>query len=169
MVLITNSLFNNYHIINMMGWFSWLSMLLFFLCVNPSHPLCHPSESSALLSFKNSFSVTNERCGDSNSTISWGMSEDCCSWSGVSCDEANGHVISLYLHCSGLRGVIDSNNSLFSLTRLQTLLLSRNDFEGSEISPNFGSLSGLIHLDLDRKSTRLNSSHSGESRMPSSA
>ena len=26
-----------------------------------------------------------------------------------------------------------------------------------------------IHHDLDRKSTRLNSSHSGESRMPSSA
>ena len=28
---------------------------------------------------------------------------------------------------------------------------------------------GLTHTELDRKSTRLNSSHSGESRMPSSA
>ena len=28
---------------------------------------------------------------------------------------------------------------------------------------------GYVHPDLDRKSTRLNSSHSGESRMPSSA
>ena len=28
---------------------------------------------------------------------------------------------------------------------------------------------GVFHQDLDRKSTRLNSSHSGETRMPSSA
>ena len=30
-------------------------------------------------------------------------------------------------------------------------------------------LDSLYHLHVDRKSTRLNSSHSGESRMPSSA
>ena len=36
------------------------------------------------------------------------------------------------------------------------------------ISPNH-SISNVFLVDSDRKSTRLNSSHSGESRMPSSA
>ena len=42
--------------------------------------------------------------------------------------------------------------------------LSKADKEQSHIN-----ITGAENVDLDRKSTRLNSSHSGESRMPSSA
>ena len=151
--------------LNPMGLFSWLGLLLFFfnlLCSLSSplspptpllhHPLCHPYESSALLAFKNSFPIINDtsRCynPNANSSVSWDMGRDCCTWSGVTCDEITGHVIGLHLPCRGLRGVIDSNNSLFSLSHLQTLILSFNDFEGSTISPEFGRFAGLVHLDL---------------------
>ncbi|WMV56537.1 hypothetical protein MTR67_049922 [Solanum verrucosum] len=70
------------------------------------------------------------------------MSRDCCSWSGVKCDEMTG------LSCSGLVGKIDSNNSLFQLTHLQRLDLSNNDFSNSHISPQFGRFSSLTYLDL---------------------
>ncbi|PHU17166.1 hypothetical protein BC332_12861 [Capsicum chinense] len=76
------------------------------------------------------------------------MSRDCCSWDGVICDEMTGHVVELDLSCSQLVGNIDSNSSLFQLSRLQRLNLSRNTFSNSHISPLFGRLSSLTHLDL---------------------
>ncbi|XP_024021935.1 receptor-like protein 9DC3 [Morus notabilis] len=80
--------------------------------------------------------------------MSWNTSRDCCTWSGVTCDEVTGHVVRLELGCSGLQGIIHSNNSLFLLTHLQTLILSHNSLHGSEISPQFGSFSSMLHLDL---------------------
>ncbi|XP_024021950.1 receptor-like protein Cf-9 homolog [Morus notabilis] len=151
-----------------MVFFQLLSLLLFFL-PSPStslpalpsrpSPLRHPHESTALLQFKNSFSKINNSLrfsvcaeqfgiGNPNSTMSWNMSRDCCTWSGVTCDEVTGHVIRLELGCSGLRGIIHSNNSLFLLTHLQTLILSQNSLYGSEISPQFGRFVSLTHIDL---------------------
>ncbi|PON94094.1 LRR domain containing protein, partial [Trema orientale] len=150
----------------MMGSFSCLCCLLLFFLIVPSPsnslssppppPLCHPHESSALLQFRNSFSNLNYSysfCGSAanpNSTISWDMdmSRDCCTWSGVTCDEAAGRVIRLDLECSGLQGILDSNNTLFSLGHLQSLDLSGNYFYGSEISSQFGRFPNMIHLDL---------------------
>ena len=115
--------------LNPIGLFSWLSLLLFFfnpLCslsspLSPAtpplhHPLCHPYERSALLSFKNSFPIINDTsyCLNPNSLMSWDMGRDCCTWSGVTCDDITGHVIGLHLHCRRLRGVVNSNNNLFS-------------------------------------------------------
>ncbi|PON93366.1 Leucine-rich repeat, typical subtype [Trema orientale] len=76
------------------------------------------------------------------------MSRDCCTWSGVTCDEVAGRVIRLDLECSGLQGILDSNNTLFSLGHLQSLDLSGNYFYGSEIAPQFGRFQNMIHLDL---------------------
>ncbi|XP_047249858.1 receptor-like protein Cf-9 homolog [Capsicum annuum] len=77
-------------------------------------------------------------------TSSWNMSNNCCSWDGVTCDEMTGHVIELDLRCSQIVGKIDSNSSLFQLSHLQRLDLSYNDFSGSHLSPKFGS----CHVDV---------------------
>ncbi|GMN62127.1 hypothetical protein TIFTF001_031207 [Ficus carica] len=157
----------------MMVFLAWLGLLFFFLITSPfnsssalpsshfpSHlPLCHPHESSALLHFKNSLSITNDTSyfsscsywygiNNPNSTVYWNMSRDCCTWSGVTCDEVSGHVVRLDLGCSGLHGIIHSNNSLFLLTHLQSLVLFSNQLYVSEISPHFGRFSSMIHLDL---------------------
>ncbi|XP_062081158.1 receptor-like protein 9DC3 [Humulus lupulus] len=147
-----------------MGLFSWLYSLIilfFFFFVtslsSPSPPpLCHPHESSALLHFKNSFTFYNDtffcmvayRINNPNNTISWNKNMDCCRWSGVTCDEVTAHIIRLDLTCSGLQGILHSNNSLFSLVHLQSLILSHNDFDGSKILSQFGKFSNMVHLDL---------------------
>ncbi|GMN63556.1 hypothetical protein TIFTF001_032628 [Ficus carica] len=150
-----------------MVFLAWLGLLFFFLITSPfnsssalpsshfpSHlPLCHPHESSALLHFDNSLSIFNYTycvygITNPNSTVDWNMSRDCCTWSGVTCDEVSGHVVRLDLGCSGLHGIIHSNNSLFLLTHLQSLVLFSNQLYGSEISPQFGRFSSMIHLDL---------------------
>ncbi|CAL8152133.1 unnamed protein product [Prunus armeniaca] len=98
--------------------------------------LCHPEDSSALLQFKNFFS------------ISWQKGKDCCTWSGVTCEKMTGHVIGLNLGYGGLQGNIHSNSSLFSLGHLERLDLSYNDFRGSPISSKFGGFVSMTHLDL---------------------
>ncbi|KAM6579401.1 hypothetical protein CsatA_003175 [Cannabis sativa] len=149
----------------MMGLFPWIYSLIFILTSSsslsmPSSSLCHPHETSALLHFKNSFSNINDTtyCYDyyygleivnPNSTISWDIkSKDCCRWSGVTCDDVTGHVIRLDLKCSGLQGILHSNNTLFYLSHLQSLILSGNDFSHSKISSEFGKFSNMVHLDL---------------------
>ncbi|XP_060973696.1 receptor-like protein 9DC1 [Cannabis sativa] len=149
-----------------MGLFPFLYSLIFILFFltsssssSSSSPLCHPHETSALLHFKNSFSNINGTtyCYDyydveivnPNTTISWDIkSKDCCRWSGVTCDDVTGHVIHLDLKCSGLQGFLHSNNALFSLSHLQSLILSYNNFSHSKISSEFGKFSNMVHLDL---------------------
>ncbi|PON51369.1 LRR domain containing protein [Trema orientale] len=135
----------------------WFVFLLFDSQVNSSlslsslsFPLCHLDESIALLQFKNSFfvsfSTSDDDCYDK--TNSWENGTNCCMWSGVTCDKSTGHVISLNVHCSGLQGILNSNNSLFSLSHLRTLVLSDNSFYGSPISSKFGKFTHLTHLEL---------------------
>ncbi|PON94082.1 LRR domain containing protein [Trema orientale] len=152
-----------------MGWSSWLLFLLFFVLhshqpllssplPSPSSPLCHPTESSALLQFSNSFSIiqnTDYHLYDWPNiimypkTVSWKNGTDCCSWDGVSCDRISGHVIGLDLSSSCLRGPLHSNNTLFSLRHLRSLILDFNDFSGSPIPPELGSFANLKWLSLD--------------------
>nr|XP_016448748.1 PREDICTED: receptor-like protein 12 isoform X2 [Nicotiana tabacum] len=118
--------------------------------------LCNKDQSISLLKFKQMFTVdpsASHFCSDygQNSypkTSTWNMSRDCCLWDGVTCDEFTGHVIELDLSCSQLKGIIDSNSSLFQLSHLQRLDLSSTYFFPSEISPLFGRFSSLTHLDL---------------------
>ncbi|KAH0724463.1 hypothetical protein KY285_000288 [Solanum tuberosum] len=89
---------------------------------------------------------------DYSKLLSWNKSIDCCSWDGVHCNEATGQVIELNLTRCGLQGKFHSNSSLFKLSSLKRLDLSKNNFSGSYISPKFGEFSSLTHLDLSYSS-----------------
>ncbi|XP_049386445.1 receptor-like protein Cf-9 [Solanum stenotomum] len=130
-------------------------LLIVFLCheVSSISILPHKHQIISLLKFKQSFTIDTSaviyNCPKPYpKTSSWNMSRDCCSWDGVVCDDITGHVIELDLGCSGLVGTIDSNSSLFQLSHLQRLDLSSNNFSNSQISPEFGKFSSLMHLDL---------------------
>ncbi|XP_034700975.1 receptor-like protein 43 [Vitis riparia] len=121
-------------------------------------PLCHDSEGSALLQFKQSFLIDEHASGDPSAYPKVAMwkshgegerqGSDCCSWDGVECDRKTGHVIGLHLASSCLYGSINSSSTLFSLVHLQRLDLSDNDFNYSEIPFGVGQLSRLRSLDL---------------------
>ena len=131
-------------------------ILFYLLGSSPSmHPQCHDDEMSALLQFKQSFTIEEFAsyfpiaC---NRVISWTPEgenrTDCCSWDGVNCDEDTGHVIGLNLNNSCLFGSINSNNALFRLIHLQKLNLADNCFNYSQIPSQVGNLSRLTHLNL---------------------
>ncbi|KAJ9678825.1 hypothetical protein PVL29_020889 [Vitis rotundifolia] len=119
-------------------------------------PLCHDSESSALLQFKHSFLIDGHASDDPSAypkVAMWkshgeGEGNDCCSWDGVECDRETGHVIGLHLASSCLYGSINSSSTLFSLIHLRRLDLSDNDFNYSEIPFGVGQLSRLRSLNL---------------------
>ncbi|QHO39483.1 Receptor-like protein [Arachis hypogaea] len=75
---------------------------------------------------------------------------DCCSWDGIECDEFTGHVIGIDLSSSQLYGSIDANSSLFSLVHLQSLDLSDNDFNHSQIPTIIGNFSQLRYLNASK-------------------
>ncbi|KAL5548380.1 hypothetical protein UlMin_003611 [Ulmus minor] len=153
-----------------MVWFSRLYLFLFLFyspfyllsslsTSSPTSPFCHPDDTSALLQFKNSLSISKLDCGryhymlfgDASrpcQTMSWKNGTDCCRWDGVTCDDITGHVIGLNLTRGGLNGIIQSNSSLFRLAHLKSLVLSYNDFNGSRISSEFGRFENMMHLDL---------------------
>ncbi|XP_017239973.1 receptor-like protein 35 [Daucus carota subsp. sativus] len=62
--------------------------------------------------------------------MNWSMSSDCCMWEGVTCNQVTRDVIGLDLSCSQLVGTILPNSTLFQLSHLQSLNLSRNDLCG---------------------------------------
>ena len=123
---------------------------------NSSTPLCHSHQSSALLHFRNSFSVgQSPLICDLYSyppKNSWKMGTDFCGWDGVTCDQMTGHIIGVDLSCSGLQGPIHPNTTLFSLRHLQRLNLAYNDFGGSAISSKFGGFANMTHLNLSESS-----------------
>ncbi|KAL5548530.1 hypothetical protein UlMin_003761 [Ulmus minor] len=151
-----------------MVWFSRLCLFLFLFyspfyllsSLSTSSPLCHPDDTSALLQFKNSLPISKLYCESDSlppyyedasrscQTMSWKNDTDCCRWDGVTCDDITGHVIGLNLTLGGLNGTIQSNSTLFRLTHLKSLLLSHNDFIGSQISSEFGRFENMMHLDL---------------------
>ncbi|KAL9458671.1 hypothetical protein AB3S75_007524 [Citrus x aurantiifolia] len=121
--------------------------------------LCSHDQSSALLQFKQLFSFqkhSSHYCDifqqiSRPKMMSWKEDADCCSWDGVTCDSATGHVIGLDLSCSWLHGNIPSNSSLSLLPRLRKLNLAYNDFNYSKISSGFtDQFPSLTLLNLSR-------------------
>ncbi|KAI4305806.1 hypothetical protein L6164_029149 [Bauhinia variegata] len=137
-----------------------LHLFLFHLLsdFSSSLPLCRHDQSSALLHFKNSFSLNTEasewcdiyRNSPYPKTASWQNGSDCCLWDGVTCDTISGNVIGLDLSCSWLQGTFHQNSTFFQLTHLQTLNLAFNDFNGSPMPSHFGGLQSLVYLNLSQ-------------------
>ncbi|XP_004308502.1 PREDICTED: receptor-like protein 12 [Fragaria vesca subsp. vesca] len=117
---------------------------------------CHDEESSALLQFKESFTISASASGLQGAypkVLSWkppqgGNKTNCCTWDGVECDEQTGYVIGLDLRSSCLYGSIKSNSSLFRLVHLQKLDLADNDFNYSQIPTSIRNFPSLAYLDL---------------------
>ena len=86
---------------------------------------------------------------------SWEADTDCCSWEGITCDSATGHVVGLNLSHGNLQGVVSSNNSLFKLHNLMMLDFSWNfdlafnfDSHSMPAPSGFSLLPNLSHLNL---------------------
>lgn len=134
----------------------FLSHVLFFsyFSSSSSHAatphLCQDDQNSVLLQFMNeSLSEPNPKLA------SWKPDTDCCSWEGITCDSATGHVITLDLSNGYLQGTIHSNSSLFKLHTLLSLDLSGNIFltynfssENDEHLSGYSQLSSLTYLNL---------------------
>ncbi|KAG5120850.1 hypothetical protein JHK84_039190 [Glycine max] len=139
----------------------WLLLPYFILASSSSSSFCNHHDTSALLLFKNSFTLNTSLYNslyyyspwlhDSSfysKTESWKNGTDCCEWEGVTCDTISGHVIGLDLSFSNLQGQLHPNSTIFSLRHLQQLDLSLNDFSGSSLSSAIGDLVNLMHLNL---------------------
>ncbi|GAB2289455.1 hypothetical protein Dimus_023764 [Dionaea muscipula] len=118
--------------------------------------LCHDDEKSALIQFKQSFSIVVNASTDPSAypkTLSWkptGNESDCCIWDGIECDQHSSHVVGLDLSSSFLDGLIPHNSSLFELVHLQSLNLSDNNFRYSRIPSQLEFLVNLRYLNLSR-------------------
>ena len=73
-------------------------------------------------------------------------------------------MVFLFMIVTGQSNSGGSNAKMMNFGRSRAKLVS-----GEEVKVKFANVAGLQEEKEDRKSTRLNSSHSGESRMPSSA
>ncbi|CAA3001012.1 Hypothetical predicted protein [Olea europaea subsp. europaea] len=113
---------------------------------------CIEEEREALLKFK------DELIDEYGRLSSWGnekYKEDCCKWSGVSCDNQTNHIVRLdlrgllygeYESTAPLKGKISI--WLLEIHHLKRLDLSFNDFNYSRIPQFIGSLGRLQYLDL---------------------
>ncbi|KAF6137850.1 hypothetical protein GIB67_040558 [Kingdonia uniflora] len=115
-----------------------------------SDVICLESERQALMSIK-------EGLEDPSNRLSSWTGYDCCTWVGVTCDNATSHVVQLNLqnrylgddrkHLKWkLGGKI--NPSLLELKYLEYLDLSQNDFKGIIIPSFLGSVYNLRYLNL---------------------
>ncbi|KAI3815906.1 hypothetical protein L1987_15589 [Smallanthus sonchifolius] len=136
-----------------------LVLSLWSICLcnqNSDRVLCIATERLALISLK------NDLIDRANRLSSW-VGKDCCSWSGVVCDNITGHVLEIHLHghCHEfslyetdderveaskqmLGGTISP--SVIKLLQLRYLDLSCNDFNFSSIPEFIGSFQNLIYL-----------------------
>ncbi|XP_031271427.1 receptor-like protein EIX2 [Pistacia vera] len=117
-------------------------------CGGSSYRGCIESERQALLRFKKDLIV------DSNRLASWTSGHaDCCTWSGIFCDNLTGHVLELNLSSPQYRSMLGGkvNPSLLDLKHLRSLDLSVNDFSG-QIPKFLCDMHNLRYLDLSLNS-----------------
>uniref|UniRef100_A0A7N2M3X3 Leucine-rich repeat-containing N-terminal plant-type domain-containing protein n=1 Tax=Quercus lobata TaxID=97700 RepID=A0A7N2M3X3_QUELO len=131
--------------ISLLSWLSLIplcSLFLSFLVFAVSGQ-CLGKQQSLLLDLKNSLKFNSTL---STKLVYWNESTDCCSWEGVTCSE--GRIICLNLDSESIYGGLDNSSSLFRLQYLQNLRLASNNFNHSQIPPEFGNLTNLSYLNL---------------------
>ncbi|XP_044473342.1 receptor-like protein EIX1 [Mangifera indica] len=127
-------------------------------CEGSSSVGCLQSERLALLRFK------QDLVDPANRLVSWNSGqEDCCTWSGIVCDNLTGHVLELNLRTLPEKEFVSPveeearerskfygkiNLSLLDLKFLRSLDLSNNNFEEFEIPGFLGSMQNLRYLNL---------------------
>ncbi|KAF8008500.1 hypothetical protein BT93_K2236 [Corymbia citriodora subsp. variegata] len=118
------------------------------LCTNrSSSSTCFEEERDALLQLRQSLSDT------SNLLSSWN-GKDCCQWTGVTCNQVNGHVVKIQITPGGEFGSqIDStaselNSSLLNLRYLNHLDLSGIYFDHAHMPKFISSMKQLRYLNL---------------------
>ncbi|XP_059629269.1 receptor-like protein EIX1 [Cornus florida] len=132
------------------------NLRLLLLCDGINIPddevVCNEKEKRALLSFKQGLT------DPSNRLSSWFVEQDCCTWTGVRCNNITGRVVELHLHndhslddyesyqAHSLGGKITP--SLLELEYLSYLDLSNNDFTGASVPSFLGSIGSLRYLNL---------------------
>ncbi|CAH1438744.1 unnamed protein product [Lactuca virosa] len=125
---------------------------------------CSPQQTLDLLLFKQNLSSINfsfdyppyySPCQDWLGSdyyypimMNWNKNTDCCKWSGITCNQDTGDVISIDLSCGMLQGTLHPNTSLFRLPHLQTLNLAYNDLTDSQLPRDFSN--SLTHLNISR-------------------
>ncbi|BAH95569.1 Os12g0218500 [Oryza sativa Japonica Group] len=108
---------------------------------------CLPGQAAALLQLKRSFDAT---VSDYFAAFrSWVAGTDCCHWDGVRCGGDDGRAIT-FLDLRGHQLQADVlDTALFSLTSLEYLDISSNDFSASKLpATGFELLAELTHLDI---------------------
>ncbi|XP_076956010.1 receptor-like protein EIX2 [Bidens hawaiensis] len=122
------------------------SLCSFCFCNQSSDPaLCIPTERLALIDLRSNLT------DHANRLSSW-VGKDCCSWSGVVCDNITGHVHEIHLRGPDLFNGGSISPSVINLLQLRYLDLSCNDFGGSSIPAFIGSFQNLIYLNLSYSS-----------------
>ncbi|XP_044473228.1 receptor-like protein EIX2 [Mangifera indica] len=131
-------------------------------CKGISFVGCLQSERLALLRFK------QDLIDPANRLVSWTSDHgDCCTWSGIVCDNLTGHVLELSLRTPPRKEVVSPaendarqrsklhgkiNPSLLDLKHLRSLDLSNHNFEEVEIPRFLGSMQNLRYLNLSLSS-----------------
>lgn len=108
-----------------------IAVVLLFSCGRCEGRGCHDGERRALLEIKRSINFPG-----GSALPDWrisGADDDCCRWSGVTCDPITGRVVEIDLHEE--RTLVDeawspSLASLAELTELQSLDLGANQMSG---------------------------------------
>ncbi|KAJ8898965.1 hypothetical protein K2173_008466 [Erythroxylum novogranatense] len=126
-------------------WFFLMPLLRILLGIDVAlvSGQCLRDQQSLLMQLHDSIKID---ASESTKLVSWNMSEDCCNWEGVSCDE-EGHVTGLDLSNESISGGIENSSGLFGLSYLRILNLSGNNFN-TTLPTGLANLTKLIHLNL---------------------
>ncbi|KAL4613946.1 hypothetical protein ACB092_07G019400 [Castanea dentata] len=136
--------------ISLLSWFFFMPICSLFLnfgiFVVSQSQSCLSDQRDLLIGLKKSL-IFNRTL--STKLLHWNKTQfpNCCLWKGVYCSK-EGRVVDLDLFNESITGGLDNSSPLFGLHYLQTLNLSFNKLNSSQIPSQFGNLTNLFYLNL---------------------
>ncbi|KAL4613947.1 hypothetical protein ACB092_07G019500 [Castanea dentata] len=136
--------------ISLLSWFFFMPICSLFLnfgiFVVSQSQTCLSDQQDLLIGLKKSL-IFNRTL--STKLLHWNKTQfpDCCLRKGVYCSK-EGRVVDLDLFNESITGGLDNSSPLFGLHYLQTLNLSFNKLNSSQIPSQFGNLTNLFYLNL---------------------